>query len=204
MREDFDPTQTYQTVRLAGNLYLFIDYRIKRSTIPEGFYLYEIADAEGEGCFARIKESVIVNFQATIIGLDPMPENPYYPKPGSWEYEGSYGDEMTLEEYLALPKEERTGKVEDMNVTEECAFLKGKSYHLTVHLSKRIEKDMEEELLEELEFSGLSDIHMSKNGNIVEIRFCSLANLRTQELVDQIEGISDEYDNYSEISWKAV
>ena len=104
-RIEFNAERFYTRIEIAGNQYLFSSSRIKKESIPEGMYMYEIADADGDGCISRVQPYVLVNFWGTIIGKDPVPLDEtghYYPEDGSDEYLGLYGEEMTLREYLTM------------------------------------------------------------------------------------------------------
>ena len=67
-------TQRFQQVSVCGIPCDFNDMRIDRSTVPEGKYLYEIADDdESSGAPARIKPGSMVNFFGTLICDNPLP-----------------------------------------------------------------------------------------------------------------------------------
>ena len=54
--------------------YLFTNMRIDRSSIPKGFYAYDVRDDDYcSGEFADIREHVLVNYRGTIIGLSQLP-----------------------------------------------------------------------------------------------------------------------------------
>ncbi|MFT4105547.1 MAG: hypothetical protein QM657_07300 [Lacrimispora sp.] len=58
-----------QKVEVRGIVCEFYDMRIDRTTIPEGKFLYEVADDDDDGCGdpARIKVCILVNFFGTLI-----------------------------------------------------------------------------------------------------------------------------------------
>lgn len=90
----FEKDTAFPVVCFQDKPFLFVEYRVDPDTIPEGMHMYEAADGDGDGCFARIQKYVLVNFWGTLIGPEPLdiPDNGvYYPTYGSYEYEGSYG-----------------------------------------------------------------------------------------------------------------
>lgn len=65
--------------------YMFTNMRIKRDSIPDRFYAYDVRDDDDcSGSFAQIKRFVVVNHWGTCIGLDEIPLDPeygdYYPE----------------------------------------------------------------------------------------------------------------------------
>ena len=53
--------------------YLFVEARVDRKSVPEGLYMYEIADAESDGKMWRAANEIRVDFLGTIIGKDELP-----------------------------------------------------------------------------------------------------------------------------------
>lgn len=54
--------------------YMFTNMRIDRSTIPEGYYAYDVRESDGgAGDFAQVQSYVMVNHWGTIIGKDEIP-----------------------------------------------------------------------------------------------------------------------------------
>lgn len=72
MRYDYR-TEHFQKVKVKGTECLFNDMRIDRGTVPDGKYLYEVADGDSDGIPARIREGIMVNFYGTIITDHPLP-----------------------------------------------------------------------------------------------------------------------------------
>ena len=113
LRLAFEKDTAFPVVCFQDKPFLFVEYRVDRDTIPEGMHMYEAADGDGDGCFARIQKYVLVNFWGTLIGPEPLDlpdDGAYYPTYGSYEYEGSYGyykvSEEDDEEYDALTADE--------------------------------------------------------------------------------------------------
>lgn len=61
-----------EIISWRGKEYEFSDMRIDRDTIPNGKYLYEIADGDSDGEPARIRPSILVNFFGTLISDEPL------------------------------------------------------------------------------------------------------------------------------------
>ena len=111
MRVPFCVKGEYDIVFLKARPYLFTENRIIPESVPKGMFMYEIADAEGDGeCFARVRKQILVNFCGTVIGKDAIPEieehDWYSPDPGSEEFEGWRCGTMTMYEYLDVTEEE--------------------------------------------------------------------------------------------------
>lgn len=56
-----------ERVEVRGIPCEFYDMRIDRNTIPEGKFMYEVADGDSDGVPARIRTGIMVNFYGTII-----------------------------------------------------------------------------------------------------------------------------------------
>lgn len=149
-RNKFDREESSPVAVVQNKPFLFIDYRVDRSTVPEELYMYEIADGDGDGCFARIQEGVLVNFWGTLIGPAPLELDEcgsipaYYPNYGSYEYEGElwYDEELDddqaaiarlIEAYASHPEWFHS----DNEITESCAVLPGHKYRFEGSLRKK-------------------------------------------------------------------
>lgn len=64
--------EDWQRVEVKGRECLFSDMRIMRDTIPEGKYMYELADAESDGIPCRMRPGILVNFYGTIVCDEPF------------------------------------------------------------------------------------------------------------------------------------
>jgi hypothetical protein len=51
----------------------FNDVRIDRTTVPEGFHIWELADGDCDGTPCRYKPGILVNFYGTFITTGKMP-----------------------------------------------------------------------------------------------------------------------------------
>lgn len=63
----------YDEISLLGNPALLTDWRIDRTTIPDGFHLYELRHADedwGDPC--QLAKSILVNFYGSILSLQPF------------------------------------------------------------------------------------------------------------------------------------
>lgn len=63
-----------EVVLVNSKPYLFTNMRIDRSSIPEGWFAYDVRESEGgAGDFAEVQRFVLVNHWGTIIGMDELP-----------------------------------------------------------------------------------------------------------------------------------
>lgn len=62
-----------EIISYKGKEYEFIDMRLDRSTVPEGKYVYEVADDSSDGEPCRIKPFILVDFFGTILADEPIP-----------------------------------------------------------------------------------------------------------------------------------
>lgn len=92
----------FEAIELFDKLALFSNYRIDRSTVPEGLYMYEVRhddDQQGDPC--QIKSSILVNFWGTVITNESLEldenDSLLINSEEDWNYTG---DSMTIEEYL--------------------------------------------------------------------------------------------------------
>lgn len=94
-KKAFDSIDSYDIVSVNNKPYMFTNLRIKRETVPEGFYAYDVRDDDFcSGEFAEIKPYVMVNHWGTIIGTDKIPLDPqfncYYPAEEEVGFMGDY------------------------------------------------------------------------------------------------------------------
>ena len=64
---------TWEHVEVKGKPCLFSDLRIKRDTIPEGYFMYEVRHSDedwGEPC--EIALGILVNFYGTLLTKEPF------------------------------------------------------------------------------------------------------------------------------------
>ena len=81
--------ESMQKVLVRGILCEFNDMRIDRNTIPEGKYMYEVADDDSDGEPARIRPGILVNFFGTIIcnqKLEPDEGDTIWLQDDEWEW----------------------------------------------------------------------------------------------------------------------
>lgn len=104
----FNPLEDTDVAVVQGKPFLFYCYRVDRHTIPDKYFVYDVADAEGDGCFARIQKHVLVNHWGTLIGkheIELDEDGKYFPEEGSYEYRMDIVNYMNAEEYLEMPDE---------------------------------------------------------------------------------------------------
>ena len=70
MRSDFF-NEHWEVVELKWRKCLFNDLRIDRTTIPEGSYMYELADC-CDGIPCRMRPGILVNHYGTIVTNEPF------------------------------------------------------------------------------------------------------------------------------------
>ena len=85
MSISFLDEKLYEIVSVNNCPYMFSNMRIKRETIPDGLFAYDVRDNDWcGGEFAQIQNFVMVNHWATIIGKDELPFDPewscYFPE----------------------------------------------------------------------------------------------------------------------------
>ena len=81
--------ESMQKVLVRGILCEFNDMRIDRNTIPEGKFMYEVADDDSDGEPARIRPGILVNFFGTIIcnqKLEPDEGDTIWLQDDEWEW----------------------------------------------------------------------------------------------------------------------
>lgn len=200
-KEKFDPQKTYPVAAVSGKPYLFEDLRIDKSSVPPGLFVYEVADGDGDGCFARIQQSVAVNFWGTLIGKDPIPleDGAYYPRFGTAEYEGDFLDEMILEEYLEADDDAFDIEPESAVVDGEYAVFAGREYVVTCDIDPIEEEGwmwFEELAKKEFPAYGLEWLNCmrsdDKKGGTenVHITVRALENMRVMQIYDVLAEIS--------------
>ena len=60
-------TEEYEVIELFGHLALFSNSRVDRSTVPDGFYCYDIRHSDDDSIPASLELSVKVNHMGTIL-----------------------------------------------------------------------------------------------------------------------------------------
>ena len=97
----------WEVVTVLGRTMLFSGYRISRSTVPEGLYMYEVRHADddwGDPC--EVAEGILVNFFGKLLSKEGLPlkeivagSKPYLElnSQEDWGYEGV---ECTLKEFV--------------------------------------------------------------------------------------------------------
>ena len=81
--------ESMQKVLVRGIPCEFNDMRIDRSTVPEGKFMYEVADCDSNGEPARIRPGILVNFFGTIIcnqKLEPDEGDIIWLQDDEWEW----------------------------------------------------------------------------------------------------------------------
>lgn len=139
---EFDKKKAYDVYLVNNRPYLFTDIRVKRESIPEHLHVYDVADGDGDGCFARIKPFIFVNYWGTIIGTDELPliDGAYCPVYGTDEYEGWFtGEYMTLDEYLTTDLSE-IGNLTKGEEKKENLLKPGKRYRTVLSVISLIER----------------------------------------------------------------
>ena len=67
----------WQSVEVLGKPGLFVDFRIDRNTIPEGYHFYEVRhDDNSWGDPVEIALGILVNFLGTLIMKEPLDLEP--------------------------------------------------------------------------------------------------------------------------------
>ena len=97
----------YELMEIDGNIVLFTNSRLYRSTVPDGLYCYDIRETDGgSGDPATVEPDVWVNHWGTIIAKEPFEMDSYmikdftkyYHEIDVYSYSGATG--FTMEEYL--------------------------------------------------------------------------------------------------------
>lgn len=89
---------TYEGFSIFGREALFTNYRIDRSTVPEGLYAYDLRD-ECDGEICQLKSHVLVNHWGTILVREPFEgaAEGIEVTPDDYGYEG---ETLTLAEFM--------------------------------------------------------------------------------------------------------
>lgn len=67
----------WDKVQVLGRKGYFTDQRIKRDSIPDGWYFYEIRHADNDWCEpVEVSLGVLVNFMGTLITTKPILKEP--------------------------------------------------------------------------------------------------------------------------------
>ena len=214
--ERFDKNTGYDVVDVQGKPFLFVGWRVDRKTIPDNLYVYEIADGDGDGCFARIQNHVWADFWGTIIGKYALELDEglggYYPPFGSAEYEGLYLDhEMTLEKYLSADPDEL---IPDKNYGRtirdgEYAIMKSHEYTVKLNFEETSidrygEDEFKEQLYDALAFyMEITGLEFEYNGSKIccNLRFTAKATESLQCIVDNINDVAEECGLTAPGSW---
>lgn len=61
-----------QKVSVRGIICEFNDSRLDRASVPEGKFLYEVADDDSDGEPARIRPRILVNFLGSLVCDKPL------------------------------------------------------------------------------------------------------------------------------------
>ena len=93
-------TEHYEEITVCGKPALFTSIRIKRDTIPDGLYAYDVRhDDECRGIPCEIAPFVMVNHWGTIILAEPLdlPDDGrrYIDEDTDWNYAPLDGDILT-------------------------------------------------------------------------------------------------------------
>ena len=81
--------ESMQKVLVRGILCEFNDMRIEKNTVPEGKFMYEVADCDSNGEPARIRPGIFVNFFGTIIcdqKFEPDEGDTIWLQDSEWEW----------------------------------------------------------------------------------------------------------------------
>jgi len=94
--------EQFEEITVFGKPALFHDMRIKRESVPEGLYLYEVRhDDDGWGDPVQIARGIMVNHFGSIITREPikLPPDGYLDidPEKDWSYAG--GDCRTVKEF---------------------------------------------------------------------------------------------------------
>ena len=65
--------ERWMPMEVRGVRGYFNDLRIDRGTVPEGFHLRELADADNDGFPCRYRRGILVNFYGTFITKGQLP-----------------------------------------------------------------------------------------------------------------------------------
>ena len=101
----------YEQVTVSGHTALFTNERIKRDTVPDGWYLYEVRhDDECQGIPCEIAKGILVNFWGSLLMHDKLPE-------------------VEKEGFLCISEEEWNDDIPEEYLLSEC-LEKGETEHM--------------------------------------------------------------------------
>ena len=91
--------EIFEHIELFDAPAMFTNARVKRSTVPEGLFCYDVRGSDDDpGALYVIEPSVLVNHSGTIIGIED-----YMLEKGQAKYIATHinflGDEITLDEF---------------------------------------------------------------------------------------------------------
>ena len=91
--------EIFEHIELFDAPAMFTNARVKRSTVPEGLFCYDVRGSDADpGALYVIEPSVLVNHSGTIIGIED-----YMLEKGQAKYIATHinflGDEITLDEF---------------------------------------------------------------------------------------------------------
>ena len=71
--------ETFEEVTILDIPALFTPVRINRSTVPDGYYLYEVRHDDDCRCAAQVARNIIVNYWGSLITRDEikLPDDGY-------------------------------------------------------------------------------------------------------------------------------
>ena len=117
--------EIFEHIELFDSPAMFTNARVKRSTVPDGLFCYDVRGSDVDpGDLCVIENNVLVNHSGTIIGVqDYMLEN------GQAKYITTHinflGDEITLDEFCKLHRvevsEQKKGVLDALKENKEKA-----------------------------------------------------------------------------------
>ena len=117
--------EIFEHIELFDSPAMFTNARVKRSTVPDGLFCYDVRGSDVDpGDLCVIENNVLVNHSGTIIGVqDYMLEN------GQATYIATHinflGDEITLDEFCKLHRvevsEQKKGVLDALKENKEKA-----------------------------------------------------------------------------------
>lgn len=184
----FKPDERYEIILIDGKYFMFTNLRVDRESVPSGLYVYDIGDADSDGCIARVCRFVMVNHWGTIIGKDPIPDvengDGYYPEYGTAEYEGCYGgDAVTLAEYLAGDYAEIDG-----SETDDCeiSLKPGHEYLVTADGDISDIEELLELIKDNLQLDGVEVCSSDTENGVIRLHVTTKDVIRTMQVKDDI------------------
>lgn len=94
--------EIFEHIELFDSPAMFTNARVKRSTVPEGLFCYDVRGSDVDpGDLCVIENNVLVNHSGTVIGVQD-----YMLEKGQAKYIATHinflGDEITLDEFCKL------------------------------------------------------------------------------------------------------